>query len=132
MEEYSLRPDSGGAGQYRGGLGLDRQYRLLADTAVLQLRADRTAHAPYGLFGGQPGDCSRNFIDTGDGLKPLPGKATLEITRGTVIRHEQAGGGGYGPASARDTVAIRRDLRDGKISAARALTDYGFREDQHG
>ena len=45
VEEYALRPDSGGAGQYRGGLGLVRQYRLLADAAVLQLRADRTEHA---------------------------------------------------------------------------------------
>ena len=54
MEEYSLREDSGGAGQYRGGLGLVRQYRLLAETAILQLRADRHEHPPYGLFGGQP------------------------------------------------------------------------------
>ncbi len=54
MEEYGLREDSGGAGQYRGGLGLVRQYRLFAERAVLQLRADRHEHPPYGLFGGRP------------------------------------------------------------------------------
>ena len=101
VEEYALRPDSGGAGRWRGGLGLVREYRLLAEGAVLQLRSDRTGHAPWGLFGGRPGACSRSLIDRGGGWEALPGKATLEIAAGTVLRHEQAGGGGWGdPARA--------------------------------
>ena len=125
VEEYALRPDSGGAGRWRGGLGLVRQYRLLAESAVLQLRADRTGHAPWGLFGGGPGACSRNLIDRGAGWEALPGKATLEIGRGTVVRHEQAGGGGWGDPALRDPAAVRADLADGKITAARAAADYG-------
>ena len=125
MEAYGLREDSGGAGQYRGGLGLVRQYRLLADHAVLQLRADRHEHPPYGLFGGGPAASSRNLIDTGDGWKVLPAKITLEIVKGSVIRHEQAGGGGWGDPAARDRTAIDRDLRDGKISAQWARDNYG-------
>lgn len=125
MEEYALREDSGGAGRHRGGMGLVRQYRLLAETAVLQLRADRHDHPPYGLFGGLPGACSRNLIDAGEGWTALPAKVTREITRGTRIRHEQAGGGGWGDPALRDRAAIAADLRDGKVSPGQARRDYG-------
>jgi len=129
MEEYALREDSGGAGQYRGGLGLVRQYRLLTDNAVLQLRADRHEHPPYGLFGGRPAASSRNLIMQDGHWRVLPAKVTLEITRDTVLRHEQAGGGGFGDPKLRDSNAIRTDLRNGKITAIRAKADYGFEED---
>lgn len=125
MEEYSLRADSGGAGQFRGGMGLVRQYRLLADAAVLQLRADRHEHPPYGLFGGGPGASSRNLIDRGAGFEVLPAKVTLEITRDTVIRHEQAGGGGWGEPERRSRQTIERDIANGKVSAEAAARDYG-------
>jgi len=126
MEEYALREDSGGAGQYRGGLGLVRQYRLLAERAVLQLRADRHEHPPYGLFGGRPAASSRNLIGRDGEWTALPAKVTLEIGRDTVIRHEQAGGGGWGDPAQRDSGAIAADLRNGKISPARAALDYGI------
>lgn len=125
MEEYSLRQDSGGAGQYRGGLGLIRQYRLLAETAVLQLRADRHEHPPYGLFGGQPAASSKNLIKQHGEWRVLPAKVTLEIGRDTVVRHEQAGGGGWGDPARRDPQVIAADLRNGKITAIRAAADYG-------
>lgn len=127
MEEYALRADSGGAGQFRGGLGLTRQYRLLADRAILQLRADRHEHPPYGLFGGRPGASSRNLLKDGDGWRVLPAKVTLEIGRDTVIRHEQAGGGGWGDAVARDPAKIAADLANGKITPANAAADYGYK-----
>ena len=125
MEEYGLRPDSGGAGEFRGGLGLVRQYRLLADTAILQLRADRHEHPPYGLFGGGQAASSRNLIDRGKGFEVLPAKVTLEITKDTVIRHEQAGGGGWGDPARRARAAIAEDVKNGKISPERAAADYG-------
>ncbi len=128
MEEFSLRVDSGGPGRYRGGMGLTRQYRLLAESAVLQLRSDRHEHPPYGLFGGGPGASSRNSISENGQWRVLPSKVTLDITRDTVLRHEQAGGGGFGDPASRDPAAIRADLRNGKISAARAKADYGYEE----
>lgn len=128
MEEYSLREDSGGAGEFRGGLGLVRQYRLLADTAVLQLRADRHEHPPYGLFGGQPAASSRNLMKVGDGAwSVLPAKVTLEIGKDSVIRHEQAGGGGWGDPEKRSPAAIAADIGNGKITPERAERDYGVK-----
>jgi N-methylhydantoinase B len=114
MEEYSLRDDSCGAGKYRGGVGLVRQYRLLADEAVLQMRADRYVHAPYGLFGGGPGALSRNILNPDGDAEVMPSKFTRTVRAGTVIRHEQAGGGGYGDPLARDLDLIRDDLREAR------------------
>ena len=125
VESYGFREDSGGAGEFRGGLGLTRSYRLLAHEAVLQLRADRTEHPPYGLFGGLPGSPSRNFIEVDGVLESLPGKVTLNITAGTLIRHDQAAGGGYGDPYLRSLAKIRADLADEKICAANAERLYG-------
>ncbi|MFK8253221.1 hydantoinase B/oxoprolinase family protein [Ancylobacter terrae] len=126
VEAYGFRPDSGGPGEYRGGLGLTRSYRLLAGEAVLQLRADRHDHPPYGLFGGRPGAPSRNFIADGDDERPLPAKVTRDIHAGTLIRHDQAGGGGYGDPLERAIEAIARDIADGKVSPAAAEAAYGI------
>ena len=62
VEEYAFVPDSCGAGRWRGGVGIKRSYRILADEALLQLRTDRVEFPPYGLDGGKPGGVSRNFI----------------------------------------------------------------------
>ncbi|HDS1775818.1 TPA: hydantoinase B/oxoprolinase family protein [Pseudomonas putida] len=116
MQAYGFAQDSGGAGQYRGGLGLVREYRVLSEEVVAQVRSDRSNHAPYGLFGGKPGACSANFLRQGDALEALPSKFTMTLTRGAVIRHEQAGGGGYGDPLKRDLGHIEADLANGKIS----------------
>jgi N-methylhydantoinase B len=119
IEEYALRPDSCGAGKWRGGLGLIRQYRFLGKEAVLQLRADRSRHCPYGLFGGGEAAPSRNILNPGSvDEAELPSKITRDIHAGDVIRHEQPGGGGFGPPEARDRALIDRDLEDGKVSEA--------------
>jgi N-methylhydantoinase B len=121
VEAFAFRPDSGGAGRYRGGLGLVRQYRLLADEAVLQLRADRVRHRPFGLMGGQPGAASRNILNPATEARELPGKVTMRMKKGDVIRHEQAGGGGHGNPALRDPAAAERDVADGKVTLARDL-----------
>jgi N-methylhydantoinase B len=116
MEAYGFAPDSGGAGKYRGGLGLVREYRIEADEVVAQIRSDRANHAPYGLFGGASGACSANYLRTGESLSPLPSKFTRTLHRGAIIRHEQAGGGGYGDPLTRSLDRIEADLKNGKIT----------------
>ncbi|MDA1099909.1 MAG: hydantoinase B/oxoprolinase family protein [Proteobacteria bacterium] len=125
IEEYALRQDSCGPGEYRGGLGLVRQYRLLADEAVLQLRADRVKIPPYGLFGGGRAAPSRNILDPDGRAEALPGKLTRTLHGGDVIRHEQAGGGGYGDPLHRDPDAVGQDVADEKISRTFAAANFG-------
>ncbi len=126
VEEYGFRQDSCGAGKYRGGLGLVRQYRLLAPGAMMQIRADRHDHRPYGLFGGGGAAPSRNTLNPGgDAPEVLPSKVTREIAAGIVLRHEQAGGGGYGDPLSRDPRAVLADVLDQKVSADFARSQFG-------
>ncbi len=125
VEEYALRPDSCGPGEHRGGLGLIRQYQLLADEAVLQLRADRADNPPYGLFGGGCAAPSRNILDPDGSAEALPSKVTRTLRRGEVIRHEQAGGGGYGDPLCRDPDRVAADVANEKISRAFAEEHFG-------
>ena len=125
IEAYGLRENSCGAGEYRGGLGLVRQYRLLADEAVLQLRSDRATNPPYGLLGGGRAAPSRNILDPDGRAEELPSKLTRTLHAGDVIRHEQAGGGGYGDPLRRDPAQVSADVADEKISAAFAEEKFG-------
>jgi len=126
VEEYAFVPDSGGAGQWRGGVGIKRSYRILADEALLQLRTDRVVFAPYGLNGGGPGGLSRSFITTDGKTSPLPGKVTMRVTKDTLIMHEQAAGGGFGDPKKRNRTLVKEDVADGKISVAYAREHYGI------
>jgi N-methylhydantoinase B len=124
IEDYSFVPDSCGAGQYRGGVGIRRSYRILAPEALLQLRTDRVQFQPYGLSGGEPGGSSRNFIEIGNERNALPGKITTMVTQDTLIIHEQAGAGGFGDPLLRELEQVREDFIDGKITAAFAERHY--------
>jgi N-methylhydantoinase B len=124
IEDYSFVPDSCGAGRYRGGVGIRRSYRILADEALLQMRTDRVRFAPYGLSGGSPGGKSRNFMEIGNERTALPGKITTRIGKGTLIIHEQAGAGGFGDPLARDPQLVVEDVLDGKITQAYATEQH--------
>ncbi|MCY4203161.1 MAG: hydantoinase B/oxoprolinase family protein [Aestuariivita sp.] len=127
VEDYALIPDSCGAGEFRGGLGVRRSYRLLADEAGLQLRSDRTKFAPYGLKGGHPGRKTINWLEEPDGTRrDLPGKVTMPLVKGQLVVHEQAGGGGFGDPLKRDPYRVLADVVDEKLSAGVALSDYGI------
>ncbi len=124
IEDYAFVPDSCGAGQWRGGIGIRRSYRILAPEALLQMRTDRVRFKPYGLSGGEPGGHSRNFMQVGNALKALPGKITTTVAQGTVIIHEQAGAGGFGNPLLRRPEDVVEDVADGKITAEFAERHY--------
>jgi N-methylhydantoinase B len=124
VEEYSLRPDSCGAGLWRGGTGVCRSYKVLADDTLLQLRSDRVRFRPYGLQGGSPGKETRNVLVRNGVETELPSKSTMKLLAGDLIRHEQAGAGGFGDPEARDPELVRKDVWDGKITSAFALTHH--------
>ncbi|MCY4292361.1 MAG: hydantoinase B/oxoprolinase family protein [Roseovarius sp.] len=127
VEDYGMVPDSCGAGEFRGGLGVRRSYRLLADEAGLQLRSDRTKFAPYGLGGGHPGRKTVNWLEEPDGTRrDLPGKVTMPLAKGQLVVHEQAGAGGFGDPLKRDPRRVLADVADEKLSAGAALSHYGI------
>ena len=126
IDEYGFVPDSCGAGQWRGGLGLRRRYTLLNDEATLQLRSDRVKFLPYGLAGGQPALGTRNVLNPGTtGEQVMPAKFATVLTRGTVIQHDQPGGGGFGDPYVRDPARVAADVRDEKITIDYARREHG-------
>ncbi len=124
--DYEMLPDTGGPGQFRGGMSLRRTRRMLADEGVLQVRADRATHRPYGLQGGGPGTPSRNVMNPGSpDEQALASKITMTLRQGQVFRHELPGAGGWGDPLTRDLTAIAADLLAGKITPEGARRDYG-------
>ena len=128
--QYGFVPDSGGGGRHRGGLGLVREYRYVADNGKLQIRADRVRFAPYGLFGGQPGGTSHNYFDPyGTNIELEAKVKNRPLQRGDVIRHVLAGGGGFGWPFERDPQLVVEDVHDGKVTPAAAREIYGVAVD---
>ncbi len=125
IDTYALLPDTGGAGKYRGALGIVRQYRVLADRATVQVRSDRQHHRPFGLFGGQGGSFGRCVLNPGDGAETLPSKFVRTFHRDDVIRVEMPGSGGYGDPLERDPERVAEDVSEGKITVEHASQSYG-------
>jgi len=125
--EYGLVEDSGGAGHYRGGLGLRRTLRPVGHVCTFSGSGERNRTRPWGLFGGAPGSCGTFSRRDRDGaLSELPSKpAGVEFGPEAMITIETPGAGGYGPPRERDRAAIEEDRRSGKYSAGYLAAHYG-------
>jgi N-methylhydantoinase B len=122
---YEFVTDRAGAGKYRGGAPYRRDYRFTETEGVLQIRADRQTHRPYGLYGGYPGEPSQNVWDPDGEARRMPPKFTEIVKQGEIFRHEVAGAGGWGDPLEREPAAVARDVRNEIISGVAALADYG-------
>ena len=122
---YEFVPDKAGAGKFRGGTPYRRDYKLLETEAVLQVRSDRKVFRPYGLYGGNPGASSSNIMNPGKDNLPLGSKLTMTMYSGEVLRHELAGGGGWGDPLERNPEKVLRDVRNELVSINSAREDYG-------
>ncbi|MGE5302513.1 MAG: hydantoinase B/oxoprolinase family protein [Alphaproteobacteria bacterium] len=123
-ERYALRADSGGAGKFRGGIGVEVTLRPLCDLFVSR-NTDRIQCPPWGLLGGADGMTNLTLIKRNGKEEKLPGKFShLLVKPGEVVTFLTAGGGGYGPASQRAADALRRDVALGYVSEEKASTDY--------
>ncbi len=112
---HALRPGSGGAGTYRGGCGLSRAYRLLAE-ATLTTMLERRVVPPWGAFGGADGRTFRITLDRGGARRDVKGKETLRLEPGDVVLIETSGGGGYGPPVERPPALAARDRLEGYVA----------------
>lgn len=127
ITEYSLIPDSGGAGRHRGGLGIRKRYQVLEDGVLMGSNGDRHMSEPWALAGGQPGSrTAYTIIRDGERISVVAA-ATRPLQKGDIFEIAISGGGGWGDPATRSDAAVRRDLETGRISPAAAERDYGYK-----
>ncbi len=125
VTQLSLVEDSEGPGRFRGGLGLRKDY-LFDRATTFTVLADRTKRGPWGVLGGHDGKVAQYVLIRGGVEQTLPAKTTIEVEAGDVVSYRTCGGGGYGPPAERDPQHIARDVREGKVSLARAREVYAW------
>jgi len=130
FDRFSLRTDSGGAGRFRGGLGIELAVRAHYP-ALVNFNLERTECAPWGLWGGRPGIVCAARVQSAPGS---PWVSVKKQTRYPISPESRvvfltAGGGGWGDPLERDPQDVAADVREGYISAE-AVTDYGVVLDQ--
>jgi N-methylhydantoinase B len=127
MVKYEFRPDSSGAGEFRGGSGLIRAYEALSDGTTFTVLADRERHQPWGLKGGRPGSGTEVILESTRKRRRVNSKCTLTLAMGDIVVIKTAGGGGYGSPRARSRSMIREDIKNGFLNSAKARLEYGRR-----
>ena len=125
ITRYELIPDSEGAGRYRGGVGLRRDWKFPGHEATLTVFSDHRKLSLWGLFGGEPGARSKYILNPDGEARELPSKVTLHLEPDSVISYRTPGGGGYGPPLERDPELVLQDVIQGKVSCQRARDVYG-------
>lgn len=119
LNRVALRPDSGGPGTHRGGLGTIREYEVLVDNVTFTHRGERHFSAARGMEGGGDGARAHSVIHRRDGtIETIPSKTVTRLMRGDRVVLETAGGAGYGDPALRDTAALDADRADGKVTAS--------------
>jgi N-methylhydantoinase B len=126
VERLGLAQDSGGPGKRRGGLGYEKDVRLLQDMYFIST-ADRSILSCYGVAGGKAGLPYRAIVNPGTSEeRHLPGLTDdLHLKRGDLLRLLTTGGGGWGDPLTRETDMVLLDVVEGKVSVERARDDYG-------
>jgi len=127
IERYGFVGDSGGAGRHRGGLAIQRDYKVLSARALLNVRSDKRAYPPHGLYGGADGGPSMNIVESGGAERVLPVLLSepVAMKQGDVFRHRMASGGGYGDPFERPAEEVLDDVVLGKVTPEGAASDYG-------
>ena len=128
IRRYEMAPGSGGSGRYRGGLGIVREYEMLAEIASINVRGDRANFPPQGAHGGLNG--AKSHYQLFDAQSPagrdIPSKYSGQINRHERLRVTTPGGGGYGAPDERDRALLNHDIRNEKLTAEKLSDDYGI------
>lgn len=124
--EYAVEPDTGGAGEFRGGNGARRVWQLLADAdAVGTLCMERMTSPPFGLAGGKAGAAAKVTLTTPDGgHRDLPSKGAFKVPGGSIVTMVTPGSGGFGDPLKRRQSAIDQDLVEGYVTETGIKRDY--------
>jgi len=128
IRRYALESDSAGPGEYRGGLGVIKDYATTDGSSRLTLWFERNVTPPWGLEGGQAGRPARVILARGTPEERVLMKVNHQpVPAGLTISARTGGGGGFGPAWRRPVEKVLDDLTDGYISSNGAQWDYGIR-----
>lgn len=127
MERYAIMPDSGGPGKFRGGCGVIREVRLLADTGTFGLRVENSIFPTWGVAGGMGGGTSNVMINPGTTSESkIQAFSDDNIwKKGDLVRICTAGGGGWGDPFDREPDKVLDDVKDGFVSMNGAMENYG-------
>ena len=137
MRRYAFNSEGAGAGKYRGGFGVIRDYEMLEDDILVQTSNENSLHPPWGLFGGGPADVSTVVLWEGSDREQVTTGRFARLGpfhRGDRVSVRTAGGGGWGDPRERDPERVCDDIRNGFISATEAESVYGVtlaREGSH-
>jgi N-methylhydantoinase B len=124
ITRFEFVPDTGGAGEWRGGLSLQREYEILEDAAIVR-RFDKARFPPEGLAGGRAGAAARFVTKLGTPQERETPPGRYDMRAGERFLLQSAGGGGYGDPAKRDGAALARDLAEGYVTAEATRKDYG-------
>ena len=125
VKRYGFVPDSEGAGKYRGGMGIVREFELTTEEATLQIRSDRGKFLPWGAQGGGPGSPNSNVLNPDRENEQLPAKFLRTLKKGDVFLQTGSGAGGYGDPLERDSEAVLADVAQEKFTIPHAREAYG-------
>ena len=125
INKYGFVQNTEGAGEYRGGMGIVREFKLLHEEATLQIRSDRSKFLPWGNQGGEPGTRNFNILNPDSENTILPSKFLKTLKKDEVYRLIQSGGGGYGNPINRNPKSVLKDVLEEKITSKRAKDIYG-------
>jgi N-methylhydantoinase B/oxoprolinase/acetone carboxylase alpha subunit len=140
IESYRLMPDSGGPGKYRGGLGGERVFQVIADEVTVSALLNRMLTSPWGVLGGGEGAVGGLWVRPKNQTTWLtfveafgthsPSKFSgVTLHEGDAVKIRMPGGGGYGDPADRAPAAVAHDVREGFVSEEAARDFYGWRDD---
>ncbi|MEO3857997.1 hydantoinase B/oxoprolinase family protein [Acrocarpospora sp. B8E8] len=128
IESYGYRPDTGGPGRFRGGVGVGRTYRFTAPSTGICL-VYKTRTKPWAIGEGRPGENNHIVLNPGTDREVVQGGGYNHLEAGEVLVNNTGGGGGFGHPFEREPERVARDVRNGFVSAAAAARDYGVAVD---
>ena len=123
--ENELYEGSGGAGEYRGGLGLKKAFKLMRGSGSATFRGERFYVSAWGLFGGLPGGLGKGYVIRNGEKEDIPSKRDYDLNEGDEIHFVSSGGGGFGDPLKRKPEFVLQDVLDGRVSLDQAVNDYG-------
>ncbi|MGY8959487.1 MAG: hydantoinase B/oxoprolinase family protein, partial [Alphaproteobacteria bacterium] len=124
IREYSLITDSGGAGEFRGGLGIRKRFEILANEVLLSTNGDRHQSDPWGLAGGEPGSRTAYIIHRDGQEIRIDAASNQKLYKGDVFEMVISGGGGWGDPAAREPAFVQQDIRNGRVTIEAARKSY--------